>query len=477
MLHKGSSGCCIWWVDDCFGLTGVGALPLNQLGEWDSSAGQFCPGSLDHAFSEDPDSLPEHGDVYMRLHNIAVTEDCDFFICSFEYADANWASIARKNCLILLDVNHAGTGNDIHGLELWFRKTNGTQTEAALCFFSANEDRAADFCLKKRLFQQPTIASKSKALEPLVDGGSIVQGLLSTLKNQLPRDVTKLDTREWNSLTDSIRAAAIEFALSYPEFGHKNEEWLHHLPGGGAPPSDGKIKVFDNEGMTALEKASLHPSSHQTLRLPRYYWTGTPKWKYPPVRALAQRFLGQSKGRDLSRFFHHLHEDAARLMGHKATISVCYPCDAFQHDYLWFNAPAWGEGFMRLMKGFHDEATTCRSRSAQVMLSIDEDLEKSSLVIYLRQVLRIECEENGEKFAEFNREIRLSGGGRKSKASGVFVAKDQAKGIVLEAYEFFDTAGALVEPCGITEHYDWLMRIPADVDELGFWQIKTTQSP
>ena len=463
LIHRGIKDIHIWWVDDCFTtaapeVTG-GSFQLSVLGKWNDEMCSFQDGVADVTLNDDSSAMGDNGLVYFHLKQVATVLNVSLHLCSFEFADKNWRELDKENTAILLDIGYHGR-SDTHGIELWLSKHILKPLTAKLRFFTGQPERVAQFCVAKGV--EPETPPCMAKTEAIVAGGlgsiSRIQRLVEALIASQPTDLGELNAEQWQSLRDAVWISACSYATS--EGVGSDGGWVHHLPGGGDRKTNYSHKAT---GMNALRQACLHPVTKVPLKIPDHFWTCSPRWKYPPLRAIAQQTL---EAMDLSRFFHHLWIEASgRAMG-RVHIDICYPAGAFKHDYLWLNVVALGEGLIRLSDGFTGEMIKA-GKQGRTMWTIRELLENGfcGLEILIRQFVELDFPETEEADAG-----KLSRGRNGHSPCGVFVDKAIAKKSIMEAHRYFENAGAVVT--GIHDGKDWKIVVMAnEIAEV--WRIRS----
>jgi len=463
LIFKGNKDIHLWWVDDCFTANTLevigGNVPHADLGQWNENSNSFDSGVTDEELAKDDTCRGDNGQVYVHLKAIAERLDISLRICSFEYADSDWTALDKQNSVILLDIGYHKK-SDTHGIELWLTKLKQKMLTARLRFFTGNPERVAQYCVTNGVEPEtPPCMAKTAAITPDgLDSKSRIQRLIEAHIASQPTELGHLDAAEW----EALRLSTHKVADSYGTENTLGAEggWVHHLPGGG----DYKLNYkYAFEGTQLLRTGSLHPVTKVPLQVPDHLWTGAPRWKFPPLRAIAQR---TPESLDLSRFFHHLSIDAMSRATGRVHIAICYPAGAFKHDYLWFNVVALGEGLIRLSDGFVGEMIKA-STYGRVMWAVREvvDGDNKGVEVVVRQFVELDFPETESTNAgKVNRgQIGLS-------PCGVFVPKALSTKSIAEAHEYFKNAGALVT--GIDDDKDWRLFINA-TETHGVWIFNT----
>lgn len=480
IVHKGSNDIHVYWVDDCFTVASThfpgGVTPHSRLGYWDERANKFVPGLLDAALERDTSVAGENGAVYLHLRNLAVAKDVCLYTCSFEYAEANWMSLNRHNCLLLLDIGYFGKpGAMDYGIDLWIRLTTANPQQAKVRFLTAEITRVGDYCGRHGVEpDMPMALSKSDAVAKLTEAGgrrerTRLAVLVDTLIAEQPTELGNLGPSSWNVLRSRAWEAGTR-CDSANEWGYHDGSWVHHLPGGGKEPSG--PNRFTPRGTNSLQTDCQNPLTGLPLRIPPHFWELEPRWKSPPVRAIVQR---DAWGRDLSRFFYHVRWFVYQRISDRLVFEASYPVGAFKHDYLWFNVVALGEAMVRMAEGFEHEMAKAAAKG-HLMWTVREvlpgptkglDGDRPGLEMIVRQIVNLDFPETVEAKAGIAERGKADG-----SPCGAFIPKSDAKKALREAHEFFERAGATV--CGIgpdAASADWRIFIEAKEDENGVWSV------
>jgi len=148
-----------------------------------------------------------------------------------------------------------------------------------------------------------------------------------------------------------------------------NPDIAHHFEGGGSEDKwtqDNLGSRFREAAGKCLRSLSVDKSlSFRPQLLGDWRWSASRDggWGYPPLRALAQFDSG---GHDLTIFFNLLRR-YLETEGQRFAIDVliCFPAYRFKNDYLWFNAPALGEGIRNLFAGLCEDREKISKKLAQ----------------------------------------------------------------------------------------------------------------
>jgi len=445
-VFTGSKDIHIWWIDDCFIIPNLdaqtdGSLLLVNYDDWAHDNDRFNAPSLNHR-------------VFIDLNELAHNQNVRLHLANFEYADANWEDLDKRNHLILLDIGYSGKF-DAYGVDVWYRHSRGKATAAKIRFLSGDPSRVDKYCTERHTEPDtPPALAKEQAINFQNISDSRIAVLLRELINEQPTAIGELTCRQWGHLRENIKQAVLDY--SRKQNMGEDKTWAHHLPTGGDAASNWTSKMDD--AIAALRAACVHPVTKAPLTLPAFVWSDDfePRWGFPPIRGLAQV---DDRGHDLSRFFYHLQTHISGKWISHMDVLLTYPVGAFKHDYLWFNVVALGEAMLRLAEGFVGECLKAGGGvKGTMMWAVSEfDGENKGVEIVVRQFLTLDFPEQVEKDFGIVDRVR-------------FVPRNVATKIVPEAYDFFDKAGCIVSGTPASVSYDWSIVIKAGETE-GVWLV------
>ena len=350
-VHEENTGLSIWWVDDCFTNERVandkagGFLPIEDVRH-----GQVNPAV--HLYS---------GHNYNMLLKIAEEEKVSFYVCSFEYAQANWGGILNKPTnLLLIDIGYEGKHEgQTYGIDFYLRMIEKAQLHALLVFLTVDILRVSKWIsthaheLPYKQILSPCFPFPLQKMRDDSNGipgppEKEVKGFVRMLKNLQETPATKWELGIWKALRKKALAACKKLAdaedITHPF-------WAHHLPHGGDAWSD-EERVERLTNYLCDELNSVLP----VMKLPRHRWESEDSTKYgwqrPSIRALSQF---DSNGKDLTAIFQMIWKKAANISNIMDINILFLPGYQLTHDYLWFNACALAQGLYELAESFAQE--------------------------------------------------------------------------------------------------------------------------
>lgn len=346
-VHQTDSALSIWWVDDCFTNTQINPID-----------GGFLPIEAVREKMVHPNKHHNSGWIYEKLLKIAQEEKLNFYVCSFEYAEANWEQkLNSPRNVVLLDIGYQGKGpeEDTYGVSLFFRLTNEYPLRATVTFLTVLWQRVTEWIRRNQTWLPGMPFPIVKEIQGRLPEQEIL-ALVQYFKAHQPKRASEWSLETWRVL----RKKAREVCSKLGENGVGHSEWAHHLPCGGSlwsNPGDSKnIKPF-----TQSLRAGLKTISPDVEKLPDHCWENIPNedipgWDRPPIRALAQI---DGMGKDLTAILYMLEQDIHSISGIK--LSILFPPREreeeypLKHDFLWFNGCALANGLHTLAKSFAHE--------------------------------------------------------------------------------------------------------------------------